>query len=119
MSKESKSMIYMLICASLWSIAGIFIKLVPWNAFVIAGFRSLVAAVVVFAYMKITRIPIRFSKRTLYIAISMTLTFFAFVSANKLTTAANAIVLQYCGPVFVLLYQCLVQKKRLRARISL
>ena len=114
MSKETKSMLYMLICAALWSIAGIFIKLIPWNAFVITGFRSLIAAAVLYGYTLLAKIPLKFSKRTLYIAISLGLTYFAFVSANKLTTAANAIVLQYCGPVFVLLYQCVVQKKRLR-----
>ena len=37
-----------------------------------------------------------------------------FVAANKLTTASNAIVIQYCAPVYVLLYIAFVQKKKLR-----
>lgn len=114
MSFHSKSMLYMLICASLWSIAGIFIKLIPWNAFVIAGFRSLIAALVLFLYIKKAKIGFIINRKTIAAAVTIAATFFAFVSANKLTTAANAIVLQYCGPVFVLLYECVAQKKRLR-----
>lgn len=43
--------IQMTICAVLWSIAGIFIKLIDMNPFVIAGFRSLFAAAAVIVYI--------------------------------------------------------------------
>ena len=34
MDKKNQAIIEMLICATLWSTAGILIKLIPWNAFV-------------------------------------------------------------------------------------
>ena len=43
MKKENKAIIEMLLCATLWSIAGIIIKLLPWNGFAVAGMRSLIA----------------------------------------------------------------------------
>ena len=43
MSKENKAILEMLLCAALWSIAGIFIKLLPWNGFAVASLRSLIA----------------------------------------------------------------------------
>ena len=41
-----KCMLQMLLCALLWSLGGVFIKLSPWNGVVLAGARSLLAAVV-------------------------------------------------------------------------
>jgi drug/metabolite transporter (DMT)-like permease len=38
-----------------------------------------------------------------------------FVFANKLTTAADAIVLQYTAPIFVVIFSIIVFKKRMRA----
>ena len=43
MKNENKAIIEMIACAALWSIAGIFIKLIPWNAFAISALRSLFA----------------------------------------------------------------------------
>ncbi len=109
-----RAMLQMTVCAVLWSTAGIFIKLIPWNALVIAGFRSLIAAGVILFYMLYKRQKLVFSKRTVCIACCLCSTFFCFLAANKLTTAANAIVLQYTGPIFLLLYQVLFQKKTFR-----
>ncbi|NLH00269.1 MAG: hypothetical protein GX491_23180, partial [Chloroflexi bacterium] len=94
-SCSGAAMLQMALCAAMWSIAGIFIKLVPWNAFVIAGFRSLGAAFVLLAYIKASGMKLRLTKRTAAIALVTGATFLLFISANKLTTAANAIALQY------------------------
>lgn len=51
-SRQKRAMGLMLICAVLWSIGGIFIKLIPWNSLVIAGIRSLIASVCMLIYMK-------------------------------------------------------------------
>ena len=98
----------MAVCAGLWSIAGIFIKLVPWNAMVIAGFRSLIAAVVVLVFMRMTGRRVKLNLSSFQSGVSIAATFFAFVSANKMTTAANAIVLQFTSPVFILIISALV-----------
>ena len=55
----------MVVCAFLWSIAGIFIKLLPWNGFAVASLRSLLAGLTIAVYMAIKRYPFVFSKETL------------------------------------------------------
>ena len=106
----------MLICAILWSIAGIFIRHIPWNAFAIAGWRSLIAAAVVGVYLLAARVPVRITWQSVRVGAFMSLTFLFFVLANKLTTAANAIVLQYTCPVFVLLFSALLFGQKISRR---
>ena len=100
--KEKAAIFQMLLCAVMWSLGGIFIKLVPWNSFVIAGWRSLIAGSVIFIYMRIKKVSFRVNKKSIASAIFLATMFFAFITANKLTTAANAIVLQYTSPIYVL-----------------
>jgi len=102
----------MLLCAALWSIAGIFIKLIDGNSMVIAGFRSLVAASVFIVYIKAKKLKIILNKSVIISAISLCTTFFAFVGANKLTTAANAIVLQFTAPVFIIIISFFLFKEK-------
>ena len=102
----------MLLCAALWSIAGIFIKLVPWNSIVIAGVRSLIAGAVMLAYMRIRRIGFTADRRSVSGAAALGCTLTCFVAANKLTTAANAIVLQFTAPMFIVVFSALFLGKR-------
>jgi len=44
MEPKRKAVLQMRLCATMWSTGGIFIKLIPWNSFVIAGWRSLISA---------------------------------------------------------------------------
>jgi drug/metabolite transporter (DMT)-like permease len=99
--------------AALWSTAGVLIKLVPWNAMTIVGLRSFFAAVVMAVYMRRPRIT--FSKPVILGGLSLSATMVMFLFANKLTTAANAIVLQYTAPIFVILMSALVLRQRPRA----
>lgn len=95
----------MALCGLLWSIAGLFIKQIQCNAMVIAGFRSLFAGLTFVVIMMFSRIPFICSRRVFRGACCVTGTFLAFVFANKLTTAANVVVLHYTAPVFILLVQ--------------
>ena len=105
---QRHAIILMASCAGLWSIAGIFIKLIPWNPLVIAGFRSLIASVVVLVFMCVTKRHIVINQSSLMGGFFLSATFFAFVSANKMTTAANAIVLQFTSPIFILVISALL-----------
>lgn len=111
-NRERIAIVQMLICASLWSIAGIFIKLIDWNPFVIAGFRSLFAAITVIIYMIFKKQKLVISKNVLTSMFFLSATFLCFVSANKLTTSANAIVLQYTAPVFIIIFSALLFKQK-------
>lgn len=55
----------------------------------------------------------RFNGPVLVSMLSYTAAISAFVSANKLTTAANAIVLQYTAPILVYLFSWLVLGERI------
>ncbi len=114
MTKEKIAIIEMVVCSALWSIAGIIIKLIDCNPFVIAGFRSLFAAVTVLLFMLLFKKKVVFNKKVVTTSVFMCLTFLSFVCANKHTTSANAIVLQFTAPVFILIISALFLKQKLR-----
>ena len=112
--QKNIAVMQMLACAALWSIAGIFIKLIPWNSFVIAGLRSFIAGLVVLAYMRFKGLRLVITRETVVPGVLMAGLFFCFVGANKLTTAANAIALQYTSPLFLMLFSVVFLHERLR-----
>src|ERR687897_1057778 len=95
-----------LLAAFLWSLAGVFIKFLDLHPLTIVFYRSLFASLVFVPFLKTSEF--RFNTATIVSVISYTAAITAFVSANKLTTAANAIVLQYTAPVLVYLFSRLV-----------
>ena len=114
MKKENKAIIEMLICATLWSTGGIFIKLLPWNGFAVAGLRSLIAGATMGVYMLLKKYRFMLSRRTFLSGVFTACVYTCFVLANKLTTAANAIVLQFTSPVFIVIFSALFFHKKIR-----
>ena len=96
--------------AFLWSIAGLFIKVIDWNPIAIAGLRSLIASIVIFIYLRHPKIHLSFPQIAASIANAATM--LLFVSANKTTTAANAILLQYIAPVLTAFIGAILLKER-------
>jgi drug/metabolite transporter (DMT)-like permease len=95
--------IWMLVAAAfLWSIGGMLIKLVEWNPMAIAGMRSAISALLFLAVLR--RPKFTWSWVQLAAAAAYAGTVISFVFANKLTTAANAILLQYTAPVYIALF---------------
>jgi len=95
--------VWLLVVTSLlWSLGGLLIKLVDWHPAAIAGARSAIAALTVWAMMPRPRFT--FSRVQLAGAVVYMATVVLFVIANKLTTAANAIFLQYTAPIYVALF---------------
>jgi len=92
-----------LLCSALWSIAGIFMKGIPWSGFVIAGFRSLLAGCVMGAFMYFRGLNFRLTKHSVSGGLSLCATMLLFSLSNKMTTAANAIVLQYTDPIWIMI----------------
>lgn len=114
MKKENVAILEMLACAALWSVAGILMKLVPWNAFAVSGMRSLIAGATIGAYMLIKRFKLSINKKTIIAGILAGCTYTCFTCANKLTTAANAIVLQFVAPVFIVFYSAVLFKTKVK-----
>jgi len=83
--------------AVLWSTGGLFIKLAPMPALAVACGRSLIAGLFYLALLRPNLRAARWTTAAAYAACII-----SFVSATKLTTAANAIFLQYTGPAYVL-----------------
>ena len=104
----------MVMCAVLWSIAGLLINHINMNAFVISGGRSLFAAITVALYMAFAKQKFTVSKKSVISGVILCGVFICFVSASKYTTSANAIVLQYTAPVFVLIFSVLFLHKKPR-----
>lgn len=90
--------------ALLWSTSGLFIKALPLGPFPIALWRSLVAGLTMLAIMKSRgqRSGIAFRPIDLACAGSYAGVLITFVVATKLTTAANAIFLQFSAPIYLL-----------------
>ena len=101
MPSSSASRLYVLAAAALFSTGGAAIKATTLTGWQVAGFRSAIAAVVIFMFLPPAR-RIR-DWRIWAVATSYALTLLAFVTANKLTTAANAIFLQDSAPLYLLL----------------
>jgi len=104
------SILYLLITALLWSTGGLLIKSIEAHPFAIAGGRSIIAGFVLWAFLKKPRFT--FSKAQMIGALMYALTVILFVLANKLTGPANAILLQYTGPIWVALFSGFFLKER-------
>lgn len=102
MQSHTRSLLQMSAAAALWSIGGVLIKGISWPALTLAGMRSLVA--LVFFLIWRGGWKVRYSPTMLLGALAYALTLISFVSATKLTTAANAILLQYTAPIYVALF---------------
>lgn len=96
---RAKAIFYLLIASILWSTGGMLIKMVDWNPVAIAGSRSGISALLMFAYLrkpKFTKSKVQIAGACFYAS-----TVILFVVANKMTTAANVILLQYTAPIWV------------------
>lgn len=112
MSEKQRGTLYVFLAAALYSIGGLCMKVIPWSGTAINGGRTAVALVVIGAYLIAVRHPLRFNRWILLGAVSVFATNLLFSIANKMTTAANAIVLQFTVPIFVMLFSLLFFRRK-------
>ena len=111
-NQRKKALLYLVTASILWSIGGLFIKLVDWNPVAIAGARSGIAGLVMLLYLKK---PVEhLGKTKLLGACTYASLLLFFVTANKLTTSANAILLQFTAPVWVVLFSKFFLKEKIK-----
>jgi DME family drug/metabolite transporter len=106
------------LAALLWSSSGLFIKVLPLGALQIACVRSIVAALTIALVVRL-RGGRPFPKPdplSLACAASYAGVLILFVSATKLTTAANAIFLQFSAPIYLVFLEPRMTGRVLRAR---
>src|SRR4051812_20700986 len=92
---------FVIAAAILWSTAGTAIKLCDLDGWQIASGRAAIAAILLFAVDRTARR--RPTRGMLAVALAYAGVVTLFVLANKSTPAANAIFLQDCCPLWVLL----------------
>ncbi|MBT0653488.1 DMT family transporter [Geomobilimonas luticola] len=100
---ERRTAVIYLFCAALcWSLGGVLIKGVMWHPMAISGVRSFIAAALILLVFGRPRFT--WSVPQLGGALTYAATAILFVVSTKLTTAANAILLQYTAPAFAALF---------------
>ncbi len=113
--RSTPSPIWLVVFAVLlWSTGGLFIKFTSVDAVTVNFGRALFAAatVAIFTFRK----GLRLDWFTIIPSVLYATTLSSFVYANKHTTAANAIFLQYTAPIYILIAAPLILKEKFRPR---
>jgi drug/metabolite transporter (DMT)-like permease len=100
-AERRRSILFLILAATLWSTGGLMIKAISWQPISILAGRSIFSTIIFFVYLR--RFPTRWTRWKILASVSHILTAFLFITATKLTTAANAIFLQYTAPVYIVL----------------
>ena len=101
MDRRIKGSLLVFASALCWSFSGVLGKNLSWNGLSKTGVRAVVAVLIYAAYRK--SFKVKLSKSTLVGALGVFLTSLLYMLALTMTTSANAIVLQYSMPVYVVL----------------
>lgn len=112
MNEKQRGTLFVFLAAVLYSIGGLCIKVIPWSGIAVNGGRTAIALAVIGVYLIIMKHPLRFNRWIFVGALSVFSTNLLFSVANKLTTAANAIVLQFTAPIFVILLSLFFLKRK-------
>ncbi len=92
----------LVLTALLWSSSGLLVKIIHWQPLSIFGARSLIASVVFAIYLR--QVRFRWTRLQIAGAVGYAAAQLLFIMATKLTTAANAIFLQYTAPIYIALF---------------
>ena len=102
MTAKNKGILLCLTSGLLFSIGGVCVKLIPWNAMQINAARHLISLVIVGSYLVLTKHKFHINKMVLLGSVALAATHITYTYATKLTAAGNAIVLEYTSPIFVI-----------------
>lgn len=106
---KKEGYLYLGITTFLFSLGGVLVKSIDLNALALNGYRSLIALLMFVFVLKKTKF--NFNKYEIIGALGLVLTNVLFIKATQLTTAVNAIVLQYSAPIYVLIFKCISTRK--------
>lgn len=113
MTEERKGVLFVFVAAVLYSLGGLCIKLIPdWSGLALNAGRNGIALVVYVIFFAATRHRPRFNRWIFLGACCVCTTNVLFAVANKMTTAANSIVLEYTAPIFVILLSAIFLRRR-------
>ncbi len=112
--KKIKNIYPLLVLAAalLFASGGFLLKLVSWHPMAVSAGRSMVAAVEILCYMAIRRHKLVINKAVLLGGAAMGLSSTFYVLANRFTTAANAILIQFTAPIFIILFMWMIFREK-------
>lgn len=109
-AERSRALLLLALCGGFWSTGGVLIKFVSWHPLAIWSVRCAISGLALYA---ITRPSLRGLSRAEWgVAVTHAATTGLFIAANKLTTPANAILIQYSAPVWVALLGAWILNER-------
>jgi drug/metabolite transporter (DMT)-like permease len=121
LSPLARGRLALLAAGVLWSLGGVFIKRLPVGPIAITFYRSLFAALALLLCAAIRQRPARNGERDrrpfpplwelIVSVVLFAVLLITFVAATRLTTAANAIILQYTAPIYVIGFSALLLRE--------
>jgi drug/metabolite transporter (DMT)-like permease len=96
---RQQAIIFLVLAAILWSSSGLLVKVISWGPLSILSARSMGATLVFLLYLR--KLDWHWTKLEVLGAVSYVAAQLLFITATKLTTAANAIFLQYTAPLYI------------------
>jgi drug/metabolite transporter (DMT)-like permease len=126
--KEFSGPAAIFLCAVLWSTSGLFIKLIDAIPFILAGCRSFIGGImmialrVLFMDKPFALLGVALKTPAFWLSgVSYAAAMILFIVANKLTTSANAILVQYSAPVWAAIFGLILihEKPRIENWLSL
>lgn len=114
MRRRLSGPVYLFLAALFWSLCGLFTKSVQWDGFSTGIVRGIVAFAVISAVRR--PFPIKLNKVKLLTAFCFFAQGLLYVAANRYTTAANAAVLQYTSPLYIILFTAIATRRLPRRR---
>jgi len=116
--QHKKGLIFISFAALMWSSGGLFIKVLSLDAYQISFYRSLIAVLTIVIISLLQKKSLKFEFDIVSILCSITYAFILilFVIATKLTTAANAIFLQFTAPIYLLFLEPIFLKTKFEKR---
>lgn len=111
-TKQKRAYLLLFFTTILWSTGGVLVKLVSCGPMTIAGMRSLLAIPVLLFFFRGNRLT--WSAAQIGAALCYGVNVILFVVSTRLTTAANAIVLQYMAPIYVAVFSGMFLKEQIR-----
>ncbi len=115
MLNEKTAKLGVLLTALIWSSGGLAVKITDCPANALTGWRCLFCLLLFFAYYRKEKL-LTFSKVQWAGAIAYFLMAYFYIAANQMTTAANAILLQYTAPIYVALLSIWLLKEKVSKR---
>ena len=108
---QGQALVAMTVAGICWSFSSYFIKLNPWSGFQVAAVRGLISSLTLTAYLYfVEKKHLVINKATLFVSIFVCFKYICFITANKLTTAANAVAMYQVNVIVILVAGCIASK---------